>query len=312
MELGEGRPGGHAPASAFHFDQGVFMAIEIESIPVTIDLEGLHSSKRSLALSLKVAVEFIIALGLLVVTLPIMALAVLLVKLTSAGPGIYSQARLGRHGRPYRIYKIRTMIHNCEHLTGPQWSTPGDWRITKVGRFLRRTHLDELPQLWNVLRGDMSLVGPRPERPEFAIHLEEVIPLYRSRLVVRPGVTGLAQVQLPADTDLESVRTKLAYDLYYVQNLNPWLDFKIIVSTAFKVLGVSFATMRRRFRLPRPEKVLGNFERLTRKNGSSLPTLSVPLVQFWDSVRVASTNGNGTGTGHNRPHADTFSSVVRA
>ena len=105
--------------------------------------------------------------------------------------------RLGKNGRPFRLHKIRTMRHDCEKATGPRWAVPGDPRITPLGRFLRQTHLDELPQLWNVLRGEMSLVGPRPERPEFVPDLEQAIPHYRDRLLVRPGVTGLAQVQLP-------------------------------------------------------------------------------------------------------------------
>src|SRR5207253_4196733 len=142
-------------------------------------------------------------------------------------PVFYSQIRLGRGGKPFAIYKIRTMTHNCEKVSGAQWSTPGDARITPVGRFLRKTHLDELPQLWNVLRADMSLVGPRPERPEFVPKLEHALPRYRDRLAVRPGVSGLAQVQLPPDTDLASVRRKLAHDLFYVERMSFWLDLRI-------------------------------------------------------------------------------------
>ena len=112
------------------------------------------------------------------------------------GPVIYSQTRLGQCGRPFTIYKIRTMLPNCEATTGPRWSTADGPRITPVGQFLRRAHLDELPQLWNILRGEMSLVGPRPERPEFVTQLEQAIPCYRERLAVRPGVTGMAQIQL--------------------------------------------------------------------------------------------------------------------
>src|SRR5262249_39420482 len=121
---------------------------------------------------------------------------------------------------------------------------------TPVGRLLRRTHLDELPQLWNVLRGDMSLVGPRPERPEFVPQLEQAIPHYRDRLLVRPGVTGLAQVQLPPDTDLDSVRVQLSYDLYYAALLGVWLDFRIGLATALKMVGVPFPLLRALFRLP--------------------------------------------------------------
>jgi len=198
----------------------------------------------------KTGVEFLAALALSALAAPVMLVAALLVKLTSRGPVFYTQTRLGRHGVPYTIYKFRSMTHDCEKQSGPCWSTAGDPRITPVGHFLRRTHLDELPQLWNVLRGDMSLVGPRPERPEFVPRLEEVLPLYRSRLLVRPGVTGLAQVQLPPDTDLLSVRRKLAYDLYYVQTCNPWLDFRLILATGLHVIGVSYDLVGKLVSLP--------------------------------------------------------------
>ena len=179
-----------------------------------------------------------------------MVLLMILVKLTSRGPVIYSQTRLGRYGRPFTIYKFRTMLPDSEATTGPRWSTADDPRITPVGQFLRRMHLDELPQLWNVLRGEMSLVGPRPERPEFVTQLERVIPRYRERLAVRPGVTGLAQVQLPPDSDLNSVRHKLVCDLYYVERLNIWLDLRIVVCTAFGLLGIPHAASRKIFRVP--------------------------------------------------------------
>src|SRR5947209_2334636 len=171
----------------------------------------------------KAAVEFVAAFCLLILAAPLILLAALLAKLSSSGPAFYCQIRLGWGGVPYTIFKIRTMTHQCEKWSGPQWSRAGDPRVTRIGHFLRATHLDELPQLWNVLRGEMSLVGPRPERPEFIPHLEWAIPHYRRRLLVRPGVTGLAQVQLPADTDLESVRRKLAYDLYYLGEMSLWL-----------------------------------------------------------------------------------------
>jgi lipopolysaccharide/colanic/teichoic acid biosynthesis glycosyltransferase len=212
-------------------------------------------------ISLKYATDFVIALVLFVLLFPLMAVTGLLVWFTSGRPIIYSQTRRGRNGVSFQIYKLRTMLHNCETLTGPCWSTPGDPRITPVGRFLRKTHLDELPQLWNVLRGEMSLVGPRPERPEFAIELSKKIAHYGERLVIRPGVTGLAQVQLPGDTDLTSVKRKLAYDLYYVKNLNPWLDVRIILSTCFKVLGVPFSQLRQWFALPSFKMVEYHFER---------------------------------------------------
>ncbi len=148
------------------------------------------------------------------------------------------------------MYKIRSMVHNCESSTGAQWSLPGDSRVTLIGQFLRRTHLDELPQLWNVLRGDMSLVGPRPERPEFFPGLERAFPRYRGRLAVQPGLTGLAQVQLPPDTNLESVGRKLACDYVYIRRLSFWLDARILLCTALKVLHIPLAVPRRLLCLP--------------------------------------------------------------
>jgi lipopolysaccharide/colanic/teichoic acid biosynthesis glycosyltransferase len=202
---------------------------------------------------------------LLVLTAPLLLVSALLIKLTSRGPIIYSQLRVGRFGRPYTIYKLRTMAHNCERASGPQWATAQDPRVTWLGRFLRRSHLDELPQLWNVLLGDMSLIGPRPERPEFVIELERAIPHYRDRLQVRPGVTGLAQVQLPPDTDLNSVRRKLAYDLYYVRRFNFWLDLRILFCTGFKVLGVPFHMLRLLFRMPCRNTVEDNYKNLSKE-----------------------------------------------
>jgi lipopolysaccharide/colanic/teichoic acid biosynthesis glycosyltransferase len=209
---------------------------------------------------LKVVGEFTFALVLLVLTAPLMLLAAVLVKLTSRGPIFYCQTRLGRNGKPFTIYKVRTMRHNCEALSGPQWSLPGDSRITPVGHFLRKSHIDELPQLWNVLRGDMSLVGPRPERPEFAQQLEKSLPLYRNRLLVRPGITGLAQVRLPPDTDLASVRRKLAHDIYYVRMFGFWLDLRIVITTAVSVVGVPGEWSQLVLRIPGGEKVEQAYE----------------------------------------------------
>jgi lipopolysaccharide/colanic/teichoic acid biosynthesis glycosyltransferase len=213
-------------------------------------------SRRYWYVPCKTAFDFVAAAALLVAAAPVIALAALLVKLTSRGPAFYTQTRVGRNGRLFTIYKVRTMIHKCESLTGPRWSMPGDPRVTRVGHFLRVSHLDELPQLINVLRGEMSLIGPRPERPEFVPELEQAVPRYRERLAVLPGVTGLAQVQLPADTDLDSVRTKLAYDLYYLRHLSPGLDLRILLSTALYAAGVPFRWSRRLFGVPDAETVL--------------------------------------------------------
>ena len=213
-------------------------------------------------LPVKAAGDFVFALVLLATTAPLMLLAMLLVKLTSRGPVLYTQIRVGRGGMPFTIYKIRTMTHQCESLTGACWSRPGDARITAVGRWLRRTHLDELPQLWNVLKGDMGLIGPRPERPEFVPQLEQAIPFYGARLQVRPGVTGLAQVQLPPDTDLDGVRLKLAYDLYYVQNAGVWLDVRIHLATILHMAGVPFMWIGRLVRFPGRKMVEHAYQQL--------------------------------------------------
>jgi lipopolysaccharide/colanic/teichoic acid biosynthesis glycosyltransferase len=199
--------------------------------------------------------DTIVAAVLLVVALPVIGVLALLVKLTSRGPGFYTQTRVGKNGRLFTIFKIRTMINNCESLTGPRWSIPGDPRVTGLGQFLRVTHLDELPQLLNVLRGDMSLIGPRPERPEFLPELIDEYPAYPERLRVRPGVTGLAQVQLPADTDLDSVSNKLAYDLFYVEHASPWLDVRILLGTLLYVARIPYKIVGRLVGLPAPEAV---------------------------------------------------------
>jgi lipopolysaccharide/colanic/teichoic acid biosynthesis glycosyltransferase len=209
---------------------------------------------------------FFVALILFTLALPVILLGALLVKLSSPGPAFYSQTRVGRNGRRFTIYKLRSMRHDCEKHSGPQWSTAGDSRITPMGRFLRRTHIDELPQFWNVLRGEMAIVGPRPERPEFIPQLSEALPLYRARLLVRPGVTGLAQVQLPPDTDLESVRRKLTYDLYYIQHRHFWLDLKLFVSTGLHVLGVPYSILAKGVSLPGEKEVEQEYHELAQAN----------------------------------------------
>ena len=197
----------------------------------------------------------LLAVVILILTAPFVLLACLAVKLTSRGPVLYTQLRLGHHGRPFKIFKIRTMHHNCEGATGPRWSTPGDPRITWVGGVLRVTHLDELPQLWNVLRGEMTLVGPRPERPEIVDQLEHIVPRYSERTGAIPGLTGLAQIQLPPDIDFECVRRKLTCDLYYMRRRTRWLDFRILVATATGVVGIPFHWPKRLLGIPSLEQI---------------------------------------------------------
>lgn len=201
---------------------------------------------------LKRACDLSVGLVMLVAAVPVIAAAWIAVRLTSRGPGFYSQMRVGRNGRHYRIYKIRTMYHNCELTSGIRWCKKHDSRITPIGSVLRKLHVDELPQLWNVLIGDMSLVGPRPERPELVGPLAAMLPGYAERHLVRPGLTGLAQIQLPADTDVESVRRKLVLDRCYVGQCMVWLDVRIMFGTVVYLCGFSYASVRRMVRLPNP------------------------------------------------------------
>lgn len=190
-------------------------------------------------------------LFLFLLTLPLAAAGWVAVRLTSSGPGLYTQTRVGLNGRHFRIYKLRTMHHNCEAtMGGVRWSTRGDPRVTPVGRVLRKLHVDELPQLWNVVVGDMSLVGPRPERPELVAPLSSQIQDYAERLTVPPGLTGLAQIQLPPDTDLDSVRAKLRHDRCYIARRSPWLDLRLLFGTGVYLLGFSYAGVRRIAFLP--------------------------------------------------------------
>jgi lipopolysaccharide/colanic/teichoic acid biosynthesis glycosyltransferase len=176
-----------------------------------------------------------VAAILLIPCLPMTIVLVLLVRLTSRGPGIYCQCRFGKNGRKFFIYKIRTMIHNAEVRTGPVWTQAQDSRVTALGRIMRKYHLDEFPQLFNVLKGEMSLVGPRPERPEFVDVLLKQIPDYSNRMVVRPGITGLAQLNLPPDSDLNSVRRKLMLDLNYIEQADLFMDIRMLICTALRI-----------------------------------------------------------------------------
>jgi lipopolysaccharide/colanic/teichoic acid biosynthesis glycosyltransferase len=192
----------------------------------------------------KTCLDRALALLLLVLTAPVVLVALVLVKLTSSGPAFYSQKRVGQFGRVFTIWKIRTMYHNCEKLTGPRWSTPGDPRITRIGRALRALHVDELPQIVNVLRGQMSLIGPRPERPEIAEKLRGLVEEYDSRHAVLPGISGNAQIHLPPDTNVNSVRDKLVLDRSYIRAFSAWTDFKLLFLTGLKMVGLRPGTKR--------------------------------------------------------------------
>jgi sugar transferase (PEP-CTERM system associated) len=181
-------------------------------------------------------VSTVLAISLCIVTLPLIPLIAILIKLTSPGPVLYRQKRVGFRNTTFDCYKFRTMRADAEADSGPTWACDDDPRITKVGKFLRRTRLDEIPQLWNVLRGDMEFVGPRPERPEFVEHLSQQIPYYRLRHVVRPGITGWAQIRYRYGNSVKDAREKLKYDLFYIKNMSLGLDFWIVFETVKTVL----------------------------------------------------------------------------
>jgi sugar transferase (PEP-CTERM system associated) len=179
--------------------------------------------------------DIALSLALLVFTLPVMALAALLIRIDSPGPILYRQERVGLHGRVFTLLKFRSMRTDAERA-GPAWAAQHDPRVTRVGAFIRRTRIDELPQLINVLKGEMSFVGPRPERPHFVAQLTEVIPFYGDRATVKPGITGWAQVNYPYGASIEDARQKLSYDLYYVKRRSLFLDLLILIATVRVIL----------------------------------------------------------------------------
>jgi sugar transferase (PEP-CTERM system associated) len=194
--------------------------------------------KKSRLLSASKRLMDILVAGLgVIVALPVMALVAMAIRLTSSGPVLYHQKRVGQHGRIFVLHKFRSMKVDAEAATGPVWaSKAGDTRVTPIGGWLRRIRLDELPQLWNVLKGDMSFVGPRPERPEFVGALTRDIPFYGQRHLVRPGLTGWAQVRYTYGASHEDALQKLQYDLFYIKNLSIALDLFIILATVKTVL----------------------------------------------------------------------------
>ena len=185
---------------------------------------------------LKRASEFTAALLLGILLSPLELLIAILIKLTSRGPIIYRQIRVGEKERPFTLYKFRTMRIDAEK-NGAVWSSLNDPRATSIGRFLRLSHLDELPQLWNIVKGDLSFVGPRPERPEFVEKLKSQIPYYEVRLLAKPGVTGWAQIHWRKDTTIEDVMQKLEYDIYYLKNRSVVLDWAIILKTVKSLIS---------------------------------------------------------------------------
>lgn len=209
-------------------------------IPVDkIDAKWLFSTRLDLSHPYYQGVKRFIDIAVssigLVVAAPLIVLAAIVIKLESKGSVFYSQVRTGRFGRSFRIYKLRSMASNSE-ANGAQWAVKNDSRITAVGKILRKTRLDELPQFWNVLKGEMSLIGPRPERPEFVSELSEQIPFYQQRHLVKPGLSGWAQVNYPYGASVEDAYNKLTYDFYYIKNASLALDLQIVLRTIGTVM----------------------------------------------------------------------------
>lgn len=195
--------------------------------------DGFSLNTRGSLRRLKRALDVIIGVCLLVPTAPIMLLTALIIRMESPGPVIYTQKRVGLHEKEFTVFKFRSMRQDAEK-NGAVWAMQNDTRVTRFGRFIRKVRIDELPQIWNILRGDMSFIGPRPERMEFVRRLEQTIPYYALRHTVKPGLTGWAQVCYPYGASEEDARHKLEYDLYYIKNMSILLDIKII----FKTMGV--------------------------------------------------------------------------
>jgi lipopolysaccharide/colanic/teichoic acid biosynthesis glycosyltransferase len=233
----------------------------------------------------KTPIDRVLAAILVVPGLLLIGLLAVLVRLTSRGPGLFRQPRVGRNGRIFTLYKIRTMVHNAEEATGAVWCKTNDVRVTRVGRVLRRFHFDEFPQLFNVLKGEMSFVGPRPERPEFVHVLADAVPNYLDRLAASPGITGLAQLNLPPDTDLDSVRRKLMLDLEYVEHAGPLLDARLVMATLLRLvkfpesLALHVLRLHRTVKLPPPGKPSTNGNGQGRPNGASHAAHTAPIVE---------------------------------
>ena len=192
--------------------------------------QGFDLLHNPIGLKFKRITDLVLSMFLLILMIPVIFLVMLVVKLTSRGPIFFTQVRTGENGTTFKLYKFRSMKQDAEKH-GAQWATQNDPRITRIGKFLRKSRLDELPQLWNVFKGDMSFIGPRPERPVFNRELEKVIPFFNLRHLVKPGITGWAQVLYPYGASVEDAKEKVEYDLYYIKNYSVFLDFSISLKT---------------------------------------------------------------------------------
>ena len=254
-------------------------ATTIQPVPTTRECPMSNWPRHRWYLPLKGVCDRVLGLVLLVLFSPIIAVCALLVKLTSPGPVFYRQVRVGLDGQEFNIIKIRSMRTDAEAETGAVWCREGDSRITWIGRILRSTHLDEFPQLINVVRGEMSLVGPRPERPHFVQDFEKKSRHYSSRHLVRPGITGIAQLRLPADSDLDSVRDKLEFDLFYVRHVSPWLDVVTLVGTFIRLFReLMSCVIPSSLRVPTQKMVREDLQQ--RLNGTMQPDLGASVIRM--------------------------------
>ncbi|WP_371433043.1 TIGR03013 family XrtA/PEP-CTERM system glycosyltransferase [Novosphingobium sp.] len=210
--------------------------IDLDSVnPSWLIFSDGFSSGRMLSSAAKRMFDIAASLLLLVMTLPVIALFAVLVKLDSRGPAFFRQTRVGLYGQNFDVIKLRSMRTDAE-VDGAKWAQKDDPRVTRIGRFIRKVRIDELPQTWTVLKGEMSFVGPRPERPEFVSDLEDKLRYYAERHMVKPGITGWAQINYPYGASIEDARNKLEYDLYYAKNYTPFLDLLILLQTIRVVL----------------------------------------------------------------------------
>ncbi|MFP4013909.1 MAG: sugar transferase, partial [Chitinispirillaceae bacterium] len=212
---------------------GHFKTHQIFGVPLMVLLQDHMPGWEA---QVKRLMDIVVSAGILVLGAPVWLAVAAAIRWTSAGPAIYKQERVGRNGKTYVMYKFRSMYQDAEKRSGPQWASENDPRITPVGRFIRKTRLDEIPQFINVLKGEMSLVGPRPERPFFVEQLKQEIPWYVRRIKMKPGITGWAQVKHKYDASIEDVKQKVLYDLYYFENMSLSLDIKIMLRTFLVVL----------------------------------------------------------------------------
>ncbi len=210
--------------------------VDLDSVnPSWLIFSDGFSSGRMMSSIAKRIFDVVASSLLLVVTWPIIALFALLIKVDSKGPAFFRQSRVGLYGENFDVIKLRSMRSDAERAGEAKWAQENDPRVTRIGRFIRKVRIDELPQAWSVLKGEMSFVGPRPERPEFVTDLEDKLPYYAERHMVKPGITGWAQINYPYGASIEDARHKLEYDLYYAKNYTPFLDLLILLQT-FRVI----------------------------------------------------------------------------